>query len=134
MLVITRNIMNIPVLVIYLYIIMTVVYSYWIMGIYWKYKKSSITKESVKEGVDLISTGLCFFKKSGLLILVNLQMEKLSHILCGEYLQNGERFWQCISKGDLKSGARRGELLSIPAVILPDESAWIFDKQILYYE
>ncbi len=132
MLVITRNIMNIPVLVIYLYIIMTVVYSYWIMGIYWKYKKSSITKESVKEGVDLISTGLCFFKKSGLLILVNLQMEKLSHILCGEYLQNGERFWQCISKGDLKSGARRGELLSIPAVILPDESAWIFDKQILY--
>lgn len=50
----------------------------------------------------MMSMGLCFFKEAGQLILVNLKMEKLSQLLCGTALQNGESFWQMISQGDLK--------------------------------
>ena len=79
----------------------------------------------------MMSMGLCFFKEAGQLILVNLKMEKLSQLLCGKALQNGESFWQMISQGDLKSGARRSRIMDVPAVILPDGSAWIFDRKVI---
>ena len=78
--------------------------------------------------------GLCFFKGNGQLIMVNLKMEKLSHLLCGEALQNGESFWQTISQGDLESGAQRSRVMDVPAVILPDKKAWIFDRQVIYVD
>ena len=61
-------------------------------------------------------------------------MEKLSFLLCGEALQNGENFWQTISSGELRSGTQRSRILDVPAVILPDESAWIFNRQVIYLD
>ena len=54
--------------------------------------------------------------------------------LCGEALQNGESFWQTISQGDLESGAQRSRVMDVPAVILPDKKAWIFDRQVIYVD
>ena len=129
---ITRKWMDIPAAIVFVFIALTSGYACWILWHEWKYRKSTITRASVREGADMMSMGLCFFKEAGQLILVNLKMEKLSELLCGEALQNGESFWQTISQGDLKSGARRSRIMDVPAVILPDGSAWIFDSCLLY--
>ena len=128
---ITRKWMDIPAAMVFVFIALTSGYACWILWHEWKYRKSTITRASVREGADMMSMGLCFFKEAGQLILVNLKMEKLSELLCGEALQNGESFWQTISQGDLKSGARRSRIMDVPAVILPDGSAWIFDRKVI---
>ena len=122
----TRKLMDIPAVAVFAFIAFATGYACWILWHEWRYRKSTITRASVREGADLMSMGLCFFKEAGRqLILVNLKMEKLSQLLCGTALQNGESFWQMISQGDLKSGARRSRIMDVPAVILPDGSAWI---------
>lgn len=128
---ITRKLMGIPAVAIYIYIVLTVGYACWVLWYEQRYRKSTITSASVRESTNLMTIGFCFFKGEGQLILVNLKMEKLSNLLCGEELLNGEEFWQTVSQGNLKSGARRSRILNVPAVILPDESAWIFDRQII---
>lgn len=127
----TRKLMDIPAVTVFAFIAFTTGYACWILWHEWRYRKSTITRASVREGADLMSMGLCFFKEAGQLILVNLKMEKLSQLLCGVALQNGESFWQMISQGDLKSGARRSRIMDVPAVILPDGSAWIFDRKVI---
>ena len=102
---ITRKWMDIPTAIVFAFIVFTSGYACWILWHELKYRKSTITRASVREGADMMSMGLCFFKEAGQLILVNLKMEKLSQLLCGKALQNGESFWQMISQGDLKSGA-----------------------------
>lgn len=128
---ITRKWMDIPTAIVFAFIVFTSGYACWILWQEWKYRKSTITRASVREGADMMSMGLCFFKEAGQLILVNLKMEKLSQLLCGKALQNGESFWQMISQGDLKSGARRSRIMDVPAVILSDGSAWIFDRKVI---
>ena len=128
---ITRKLMDIPAAAVFVFIALVSGYTCWIMWHEWRYRKVNITRASVREGADLMPMGLCFFKGNGQLIMVNLKMEKLSHLLCGEALQNGESFWQMISQGDLKSGARRSRIMDVPAVILPDGSAWIFDRKVI---
>ena len=128
---ITRKLMDIPAAAVFVFIALVSGYACWIMWHEWRYRKVNITRASVREGADLMPMGLCFFNGNGQLIMVNLKMEKLSHLLCGEALQNGESFWQMISQGDLKSGARRSRIMDVPAVILPDGSAWIFDRKVI---
>lgn len=128
---ITLKIMDIPAVFMLIYIFFTVVYSYWIMQFQMKYRKTAVTRVSVREGADLMPMGLCFFRKSGQPVLVNIQMDKLCNILCGETLQNGEVFWHTVSAADLGAGARRSSVLETPAIIFPDDSVWIFDRQII---
>ena len=131
---ITRKLMDIPAAAVFVFIALVSGYACWIMWHEWRYRKVNITRASVREGADLMPMGLCFFKGNGQLIMVNLKMEKLSHLLCGEALQNGESFWQTISHGDLKSGAQRSRVMDVPAVILPDKKAWLFDRQVIYVD
>ena len=131
---ITRKLMDIPAAAVFVFIALVSGYTCWIMWHEWRYRKVNITRASVREGADLMPMGLCFFKGNGQLIMVNLKMEKLSHLLCGEALQNGESFWQTISQGDLESGAQRSRVMDVPVVILPDKKAWIFDRQVIYVD
>lgn len=131
---ITQKVMDIPAIAVFIFIVLTAGYAYWILWYELKYKAANITAASVREGADLMPMGLCFFKGYGQLILVNIKMNELSHVLCGEDLQNGESFWQTVSKGNLKSGAKRSRIIDVPAVILEDGSAWVFDRQIIYLE
>lgn len=131
---VTRKVMDIPAWSVFAFIVLTAGYACWILWYEWKCRKSAITRGSVRESTDLLPMGLCFFKGYGQLILVNIKMNELSHMLCGEALQNGEVFWQTVSRGNLKAGARRSSVLDVPAVILEDGSAWIFDRQAIYLE
>ncbi len=94
-------------------------------------QKGRITRASIRESADFLPSGLCFARMNGQPLLINRKMQELSRILCGEALQNGERFWKTIAEGDLGERAYRSRFLDIPALVLPDGSAWMFERQII---
>ncbi len=128
---ITRKIMELPAAAVFLLITLTTGYGCWILWHQWKYRKSAVTRASVREGANLMPMGLCFFKEDGQLILTNIKMEELSHLLCGETLQNGRHFWQMISQGKLKSGAKRSSVPDAHTIILPEGAVWVFNRQVI---
>lgn len=97
-------------------------------------KKKILPADAIKESLDLLPDGVCFFQKSGMPILVNEQMNKLSAMLTGEGLMNGAGFYENISEGRVQKGVvslRRG---SNPAVQIPDGTVWDFRMEALQVE
>ena len=129
-----RGMLQIPVLILVAYVFLTLAYSFWVAWHIYIYKASMITESSIKEAADSLSTGLCFARASGQPILVNRQMEELSQFLCGGGLQNAEQFWDMVSRGEIVSGARLSSAIDTPAVIMPDETAWVFERQSIFMD
>ena len=89
-------------------------------------RKVTITRFSIKEGLDSLSSGLCFYEPSGRIILSNNCMQELSHKLVGQDLQNAALFWQRLQTGETANEVlclRRGDT---PAYRLPDGTVWSF--------
>jgi hypothetical protein len=93
------------------------------------YRRNTITRSSIKEGVDKISSGLCFYVAGGRVILCNSRMNALCHTIVGRDLQNAELFWQNLSGGEVKSGVERLSFGSYPSFRLPDGNVWTFARE-----
>ena len=90
------------------------------------YRKSTITRFSIKEGLDSLSSGLCFYEPGGRIILSNNCMQELCHKIVGRDLQNAALFWQRLQTGETANEVlclRRGDT---PAYRLPDGTVWSF--------
>ena len=88
------------------------------------YRKSTITRFSIKEGLDSLSSGLCFYEPSGRIILSNSCMQELCHKLMGRDLQNAALFWQLLQKGEADADVlRQGDA---PSFRLSDGTVWSF--------
>lgn len=94
-----------------------------------RYRSNTITRSSIKEGVDKISSGLCFYVEGGRLILCNSRMNALCHAIVGRDLQNAELFWQILSGGEVRPGVQRLSFGSYPNFRLPDGSVWTFARE-----
>jgi len=94
-----------------------------------KFRKSTITQSSIKEGIDKISTGLCVFMEGGRVILVNSRMNELCHQMIGGDLQNAETFWQFLCSGEVKSEINRISYGNYPVLRLPDGTVWTFSRE-----
>ena len=94
-----------------------------------QYRRNTITRSSIKEGVDKISSGLCFYVAGGRVILCNSRMNALSHRIVGRDLQNAELFWQILSGGEVCAGIERLSFGSYPSFRLPDGSVWTFARE-----
>jgi signal transduction histidine kinase len=99
------------------------------------YRKSTITRFSIKEGLDSLSSGLCFYEPSGRIILSNNCMQELCHKLVGRDLQNAALFWQLLQQGETNHVSKKpGVSLNgvclrqgdTPAYRLPDGTVWSF--------
>ncbi len=66
----------------------------------------NLSSVSIKESVDMLPKGICFYEKSGLVRLVNREMNDLSILMLGEALLNGTSFWHNITHGKLEEGFR----------------------------
>lgn len=130
--ILTNHVMGLPVFLLGFYIIFTLAYTVWILVHVYRHKSSMITVSSIREGADSLPMGLCFSKPSGQPFLVNRKMEELSHSLCGTALQNAEQFWETVSLGDLTSRAQRCQIANGFVVILPNESVWSFERQVIH--
>ena len=94
-----------------------------------QYRRNTITRSSIKEGVDKISSGLCFYVEGGRLILCNSRMYELCHTIVGRDLQNAELFWQILSGGEVCAGIERLSFGSYPSFRLPDGNVWTFARE-----
>lgn len=98
------------------------------------YHKNTITKASIKESLDNLPAGLCLSLADSLVILSNRQIERLSYILTGQDLQNGEDFWNTIKEGTLLEGNKRLRKASNPIITLSDGHTWSFKRRTIQVE
>lgn len=102
--VIGQIIYNLPVLVLWLFSLVLLISS--ILGIiyshYWS--KHHLGKTSIKEGIDKLPTGLCFYYDNGIPILTNTSMNEMCSIITGKSLINGKAFYDACCKGIAKDG------------------------------
>ena len=59
----------------------------------WLFRKNTVTRSSIKEGIDKLSSGLCFYVDGGRVVLSNQRMNELCFRLLGRDLQNAALFW-----------------------------------------
>lgn len=62
-----------------------------------KRKATSLTAMSVKECVDSLPTGICYYNGNGLPILKNTVMERICCDVLGVYLSDGKALWNAVS-------------------------------------
>lgn len=95
----------------------------------YRLERTSVTPMSVKEAVDSLPAGLCFYLTGGRIVLVNRTMEDLCAAALGETLINGERFRQRLLSGE---GLRDGTALRSepePLLVMADGSAWAISER-----
>lgn len=76
-----------------------VVYCVW-------WNKRHVGKTSIKEGMDKMPVGLCFYAKNGMPILTNDEMNKVCVALTGHTVMDGNALWQTITEGADRNGNR----------------------------
>ena len=91
-----------------------------------EFRKNTITRSSIKEGVDKISSGLCFYHHGGRVILANQKINTLCFQIVGSDLQNAQSFWDQLCSDDPVPGAQRLESGHQPVFRLADGSVWTF--------
>ncbi len=60
------------------------------------WKEEHITPMSVKDSIDMLHAGLCYWEDGGRIILSNKKMDEICLAISGEMLLNGEKFYNCI--------------------------------------
>ena len=91
-------------------------------------RKTTLTRSAIKESIDHLPTGLCFYTDNGRILLVNHRMNQLSHILRGRDLQNAALMWEDLCKGNVQSDIVPLSMDSQPSFRLPDGTAWSFAR------
>lgn len=92
----------------------------------WLFRKNTITRSSIKEGVDKISSGLCFYRQGGRVILANRRINELCFNIAGRDLQNAQKFWGLLQNGEPAPGAERLQKGNQPVFRLEDGTVWTF--------
>ena len=83
-----------------------------------RWKMTHITSASIKESLDLLPAGICYYLDEGRCLLINHRMNGICSLLTGRSLQNGAAFYERIK--DKKVHA------------LPDGTAVSFRYRVLY--
>ncbi|MBQ2697445.1 MAG: hypothetical protein IJF59_02115 [Clostridia bacterium] len=96
-----------------------------------RYRKHTITHASIKESLDHLTTGLCFAKPGGMVMLINHRMNRLGFAIAGEEIQNAAWFWETLQRGEERTDARCITGGEIPEYRLPDGSIWTFRRELL---
>ncbi len=94
-----------------------------------RFRNNTITRSSIREGVDQIASGLCFYVEGGRVILSNSRMNELCHAVVGRDLQNAELFWQILSGGEVRPGVKRLSFGNYPNFRLKDGTVWTFSRE-----
>lgn len=94
-------------------------------------RKNILTPNAIKESLDALPDGICFFAEDGQPLLVNEQMNKLSGELVGTEILNGEMFFDRLKRKTVEKGAEI--IRTDPTVIVRtrDEKVWDFHRNAL---
>ena len=94
-----------------------------------KRRRTMVTRSAIKESIDHLDTGLCFFAENGRVMLVNHRMNQLCHTILGHDLQNAALMWDEICEGDVQPNITRLLENDQPSFLLPDGTVWTFSGE-----
>ena len=94
-------------------------------------RKKRLSRDSIKESLDKLPTGLCFYRENGRIILVNYSMNELCHSIVGRDLQNAKLFWEILSKGEALPEIERLEWGEHPSFRLKNGRVYSFSRMML---
>ncbi|MGM9615474.1 MAG: sensor histidine kinase [Oscillospiraceae bacterium] len=84
------------------------------------YHRKFITPNSIKEGMDELPAGICYYNEDGRCILVNHRMNELCYAITGRDLQSGAVLFEAVRNK--------------PVVVLPDGTVSAFRYRELLFE
>ncbi|MDY4138806.1 MAG: hypothetical protein SOY30_05665 [Eubacteriales bacterium] len=99
-----------------------------------RWHRRHLSQTSVKEGLDQLPAGLCFYVRDGLTRLVNERMQNLCLSLTGSPLMNGEEFWHRLETGDVLPDAEVMSTGGAPLVRTPDRRVWRFERRSIHVD
>ena len=107
-----------------------------VMGVFLTYsvmwearlRKTNLTPSVIKESIDHLPTGLCFYAENGRVLLVNHRMNQLVHVILGRDLQNAALMWDDFCKGNVQEGIVQLSADTQPGFRLPDGTVWTFSR------
>ncbi len=96
-----------------------------------KWKKTEITTSSLKEALDNLPNGLCYYNSEGVLLLANKIMLDLYHQITDNSLINISGMWDILVEGKLKVGnvveAKENEII----VNINDDKIYSFTRKFM---
>ncbi len=97
-------------------------------------QKSRMTPGAIKESLDALPDGVCFFDADGQPLLVNIQMQQISGELFGSEILNAERFIQRLESKDTEKNVQIIRNSPTVRVRTEDGKVWDFHRGILEVE
>ncbi|MBR6474825.1 MAG: hypothetical protein IKS98_05185 [Lachnospiraceae bacterium] len=97
-----------------------------------KAEKKSLTKNSLKNGLDTLPGGLLFYWSGGVVKMVNSKMDEISHVLFREGIYNGNIFWDKIKERALDRSLQKDK--DVYMIRLNDGKVYSFKRSICYFE
>ncbi len=99
-----------------------------------KYEKNQITPSSVKEAIDSLPTGLCFFLINGRVLMKNKAVDRFCMRMTGAVLQNGKVFYEQLKSGQITPGFQ--SIGTGDQIVIADEgsSAWSVQQKDTVYD
>lgn len=70
--------------------------------------RDKLSPGSVKESLDALPDGVCFFSEDGRILLSNRRMQYISSDITGTGILNGEKLWRCIEEKSVKTEVSDG--------------------------
>lgn len=70
--------------------------------------RDKLSPGSVKESLDALPDGVCFFSEDGRILLSNRRMQYISSDITGTGILNGEKLWRCIGEKSVKMEVNDG--------------------------
>lgn len=93
-----------------------------------KWKREHITPASIKEGIDRLPAGLCYYNEKGVPRLINHRMDDLCRIITGEPLFDGNELWRKLTVGEVLHGNAAVKTGENPIITLADGKTLSFTK------
>ena len=91
-------------------------------------RKTTLTRSAIKESIDHLPTGLCFYAENGRILLVNHRMNQLCHVILGRDLQNAALVWDDLCSGNIQPDIVPLSMGGQPSFRLPDGTVWSFTR------
>lgn len=101
------------------------------MMVLWRKKETVLISGAIKESLDNLPDGVCFFDEDGRTVLVNKQMNRICGELFDTEILNGELFWKQLEERVEKEFQRGIRKDSVVTVCTKDERIWEFRRNTL---
>lgn len=97
---------NISLWTVLVYIAVMILFDIVILRIILRYRHENFTVISVKQGLDAMEEGICFYTENGLPQFVNKAMNDMSVRLTGETINDASAFWKKLRKREVLDDCR----------------------------